>query len=128
MDQAAARLCTPAQLEGARASHRVLDTGVCLVPIKGEIDLASAPTLRSALVRLRQRGNRHFVLDVSGVTHIDSAGLGVLLSFYRTLDSGGAIAIAAPPQNVLKLLQITGLDRRFPAFPSVEEAIAGCRG
>jgi anti-sigma B factor antagonist len=128
MGQAAARLHTPAQRAGARASDRLLDTGICLVPIKGDIDLASAPALSSVLVRLRQRGNRRFVLDLSRVTHMDSTGLGVLLSFYRTLDSAGAIAIAAPPQNVRKLLQITGIDRRFPVFPSVDEAIAGCRG
>ena len=126
MDQAAARLHSPAQPGGTGISSRALDTGMCLVPIKGEIDLASAPALRSALVRLRQRGNRHFVLDLSGVTHMDSTGLGVLLSFYRTLGSTGAIAIAAPPENVLALLKVTGLDQRFAVFPSVDEAIAGC--
>jgi anti-sigma B factor antagonist len=105
----------------------VPDSGICLVPIKGEIDLATAPALRSALVRLRQAGGRQFVLDLSGVTHMDSTGLGVLISFERTLD-GAAIAIAAPPKNVLALLKVTGLDQRFRVFASVDEAVAGCRG
>lgn len=128
MDQSAGPLHTPAQQGGTGTSESLLDTDICLVPIQGEIDLASAPALRSALVRLRQGGKRHFVLDLSRVTHMDSTGLGVLLSFHRTLDSTGVIALAAPTQNVLTLLKVTGLDQRFPVFASVDEAIARCRG
>ena len=109
------------------ATDGSLDNGVCVLQVKGEIDLASAPALRSALVRLHQVGNRRFVLNLSGVSHLDSTGLGVLVAFSRTLDGAGQIAIAAPPRKVSALLRATGLDHRFPIFRSVDEAIAGCQ-
>jgi anti-sigma B factor antagonist len=114
-----------AQPSEVQTHHRALENGVCLVTVKGEIDLASAPVLRSALVRLRQAGNRQFVLELSGVTHMDSTGLGVVLSFFRSLEGGGEVALAAAPQNVLTLLKVTGLERRLPTFASIDEAIAG---
>jgi anti-sigma B factor antagonist len=114
-------MAPPSELQ---THHRELENGVCVVSLKGEIDIASATTLRSALVRLRQHGYRRFVLDISEVAHMDSTGLGVLLGFYRSLDESSELAIAAAPQNVLALLNVTGLDSRFAMFASVDEALA----
>lgn len=121
------RIMAQARPTEVQTNHRTLDGGVCVVAVKGEIDLAAAPVLRSALLRLHQAGNREFVLDLSRITHMDSTGLGVLLSFSRSLDGDGHIAIAAPPQRVLTLLKVTGLEGRFATADSVDEAVARLR-
>src|ERR1700761_4642654 len=58
--------------------HRDLGDGLSVVALDGEIDLATAPELKSTLTGLLAEGFGRFVLDLSGVRHMDSTGLGVV--------------------------------------------------
>jgi anti-sigma B factor antagonist len=109
-------------------SHRDGGHGVCVVTPAGEIDLASAPRLKSSLVALLDEGCARFVLDLSEVRYLDSTGLGVLIAFSRRLTGDGQIVLAQAPDSVIGLLELTGLDARFQAFASVEDALAHIRG
>lgn len=53
-------------------SHRTIDDRTCVVAVAGDLDLASAPELKWALVELLHQGYGHYVLDLSAVTHMDS--------------------------------------------------------
>jgi anti-sigma B factor antagonist len=117
-----------ASLEGLEVDHRALDERRCVVVVEGELDLASAPTLKSALTRLLGRGYREFVLDLSQLGHMDSTGLGVLIGLQIRLKDDGMLAIAAAPHNVLLLFEVTRLTGRFDLFPSVDEAVAHLHG
>ena len=97
-------------------SHRDCGDAVCVVTPAGEIDLATAPLLKSRLVGLLGEGYTRFVVDLSTVRYLDSTGLGVLVAFSRRLKDGGLIALAQAPGPVLGLLQLTGLDARFELF------------
>jgi anti-sigma B factor antagonist len=108
--------------------HRDGGDGVCLVTPAGEIDLASAPRLKSSLVGLLDQGYARFVLDLSEVRYLDSTGLGVLIAFSRRLTDDGHIVLAHAPDSVLGLLELTGLDARFQTFPTVEDALAEVGG
>ena len=108
-------------------SHRDGGDGVCVVTPAGEIDLASAPRLKSSLVGLLDEGYARFVLDLSEVRYLDSTGLGVLIAFSRRLTDDGQIVLAHAPDPVLGLLELTGLDARFQTFASVEDALAPVR-
>jgi anti-sigma B factor antagonist len=108
-------------------THHDLGYGTCEVTIAGEIDLASAPNLKAALMGLFRDGHRGFVLEVSGVTHIDSTGLGVLIAFDRRIHTEGMLTIARAGSAVTKLLTLTGLDSHFPTFPTVDEAVTYVR-
>lgn len=103
--------------------HRSLDSHTCVVSPEGEVDIASAPALKGALLDLLGHGYRQFVLDLSQVTHMDSTGLGVLIGFERRLKDEGTLVLAAAPPNVLVVLDVTGLDARFALFPSIDEAL-----
>ncbi|HEY1715944.1 MAG TPA: STAS domain-containing protein [Solirubrobacteraceae bacterium] len=108
-------------------SHRDCGDGVCVVTPTGEIDLASAPLLKSHLVGLLEPGFTRFVLDLSEVRYLDSTGLGVLIAFGRRLPEGGEIALAQVPDPVRALLELTGLDASFEIFATVEDAQGGER-
>ncbi len=111
-------------LEALQVTHRDFDAGVCSLAVAGEIDLASAPVLKGALLARLSVGATRLVLDLSGVTHMDSTGLGVLVGVQRRLPEDGAIAIAGATPAVRSLFELTGLDRCFELFATVDAALA----
>lgn len=118
----------PSAQPSLAVSHRDGGDGICVVSPAGEVDLASAPCLKASLVALLEDGFTRFVIDLAGVRYLDSTGLGVLIAFARRLTEEGQIVLADAPGPVLGLLELTGLDARFPTFPSVEDAVAHVRG
>jgi anti-sigma B factor antagonist len=119
---------TPSARPSLAVSHRDGGGGVCVVTPAGEIDLASAPRLKSSLVGLLDEGYARFVVDLSEVRYLDSTGLGVLIAFSRRLTDDGQIVLAHAPDSVIGLLELTGLDARFHTFGSVEDALGHLRG
>ena len=118
----------PSAQPSLAVSHQDGGDGVCVVTPAGEIDLASAPRLKSSLVGFLEEGYARFVLDLSEVRYLDSTGLGVLIAFSRRLTDDGQIVLAQAPDSVLGLLELTGLDAQFQAFATVEDALAHVRG
>jgi anti-sigma B factor antagonist len=102
--------------------ERDLGDGLCVVALDGEIDLATAPELKSALTGLLSRGLGRFVLDMSETRHMDSTGLGVVVGFRRRLADNSLVVIAAATTNVRAVIELTGLD--FQMFETVEEAVS----
>jgi anti-sigma B factor antagonist len=105
-------------------SYRDAGEGVCVVAPAGEIDLASAPRLKSSLVKLLEEGYTRFVADLSEVSYLDSTGLGVLIAFARRLGDPADLVLAGAPAQVVGLLELTGLDAAFTSFATVDEALA----
>jgi anti-sigma B factor antagonist len=114
-------------LEGLVVRHRLLDDRTCVVAVEGELDLATAPALKSHLAQLVGEGSRSFVFDLSQVGHMDSTGLGVLVGLQVRLGDDGRVAIAEAPHNVVVLFEVTRLDGRFPVFSTVDDALAHVR-
>ena len=68
---------------------------------------------------------RHLVVDLQGVTFMDSTGLGVLvgrLKLVRVQD--GTLKLVCTSERILKVFAITGLDKVFQIFDSIDEALA----
>jgi anti-sigma B factor antagonist len=82
----------------------------------GEIDVASAPELRRALLEridASDKGER-VVLDLREVSFIDSTGLGVLVGARRrAIDHGTQLILANPRPPTLRVIDITGLAALF---------------
>ena len=102
--------------------HRELDASTVLVTLDGELALASAPGFKRTLLDLRGAGYSRFILDLSAVTFFDSTALAVLVVFNREVAANGQLALAAVPPTVARILDMTGLDRNFALFGSVEAA------
>jgi anti-anti-sigma factor len=94
------------------------DANAGVVALHGEIDLAAAPAVKSALLDLLHSGHRRFTVDLSEVDHIDSTGLGVLVAFQRRLGDEGRLALAGARPHVLRILELTGLTTRFTLVPT----------
>jgi anti-anti-sigma factor len=108
--------------------QRELDDHTIVVTIDGDLDVATAPTLKWRLVDALEAGYRHLVLDLSGVGFMDSTAIGVLVGVKRHLQAGGQLAIASPLPDVQKIFEVTGLDASFHISSSVEDAVAEVRG
>ena len=93
----------------------------------GEIDLATADTLRQLLADAADEGCALVVLDLSSVVFLDSTGLGVIVGEHQRLTAAGRrLVLAAPMANVLRVLTITGLEQAIPVFDTLAEAVADC--
>jgi anti-sigma B factor antagonist len=90
----------------------------------GRIDVESAPALRDSLKQIADTSPKLIVVDLDGVEFIDSSGLSALVSGLKaTRQGGGSICLSRPHPQALTALRLTLLDRVFPIFPSVEEAL-----
>jgi anti-sigma B factor antagonist len=83
-----------------------------LVVVRGEIDVATSPRLRNALHAIVERGAHDITLEFSGVSFVDSSGLGVLVGTYKRMreDGGGTLKIVGAQASVRKVFEITGLE------------------
>lgn len=71
---------------------------------------------------------RHLIFEMSGVRHINSAGLGGLISALLTMSrEGGTVQFAGVGTNVNKVFNITHLNQIFEIVPTVEDAIGKWR-
>ena len=98
--------------------------GTAVVAVAGEIDVYTSPLLQERLVEVLKDGSSSIVLDLSAVTFLDSTGLGVLITGLKRCRSaeGDLVLVTAQP-NVLKVLEITGLNDVFQIHDSVDDAI-----
>lgn len=100
--------------------------GVPVVAVVGEIDVATAPTLAEHLGVHEEAGIAAVVVDLLGVSFLDSTALGVLVgSFKRLRESGGTLKLVIAEPRILKVFEITDLIRVFPIFATVEAALQG---
>jgi anti-sigma B factor antagonist len=96
-----------------------------VVEVGGEIDVYTAPKLREQLVELVNDGNFHLVVDMEGVDFLDSTGLGVLVGARKRLRGvDGELSLVCAQERLLKIFRITGLDRVFTLYESVDAATA----
>ena len=94
-----------------------------LVVLRGDLDIATAPELRECLVRVIDEGAR-IVIDLEAVDFLDSAGLGILVGgLKRARTRGGELELVCSSHDVLKPLEITGLDRVFTIHPGRDAAL-----
>jgi anti-sigma B factor antagonist len=101
-----------------------------VVTVHGELDLETAPELRRALIEaIDDHPGSPLVVDLEGVDFIDSAGLGVLVGgLKRARDRGGDVLLVATGQNVVRVLELTGLTRAFEIHPSRAAALSAGPG
>ncbi|MBW8741545.1 MAG: STAS domain-containing protein [Gaiellaceae bacterium] len=107
-----------------RVASSQIGASTHVVAVTGELDLYSAEQLQRALAELIDKGAQGVVLDLMGVSFIDSAGLSVLISAAKAIRSlGGRLIVAADDRRILRLLQITGLERSIHVERSLVEAV-----
>ena len=98
--------------------------GVAVVALEGDVDLQSSPAVRQQLLACFEKHTR-VVVDLSGVTYIDSSGVASLVeAFQLARKKSGTFALAHVSPAVMRVLSLARLDRVFTIHPDIEAAVA----
>jgi anti-sigma B factor antagonist len=83
--------------------------------IKGEIDMATVPSLRAVLDGVFDTAVEELCIDLSPTTFMDSSGVHLLYETLRRAESSGRrLTVVAPDGNVRRVLMLCGLDGELP--------------
>jgi anti-anti-sigma factor len=107
--------------------HTIVNPSMVLITVKGKLMLgADGGQLERLVSQLLGEGVRHFVMDLSGLTHIDSTGIGRFIASYNLIlpVAGSTLRMAAAGGAVRSAFKVTKLDTVFPFFDSVDAAEA----
>jgi len=98
--------------------------GITVLKFSGRITMGPESAEAEVLVRkLLSENRKKLVFDLTGVSYIDSTGLGILTLCSAMMQAGsGALRVAGAQPLPQKLFQLTKLDKILSFFPTVEEA------
>ncbi|MEU9137807.1 STAS domain-containing protein [Streptomyces sp. NPDC048404] len=89
-----------------------------------EFDTYTAPRIREILIDLVNQGRFHLVVDVAAVEFFDSGGQGVLVGgLKRVRAHEGALVLVMQSEITRSQLRVTGLNKIFPIFDTVDRAV-----
>jgi anti-sigma B factor antagonist len=96
--------------------------GPAVVALRGELDVAEAASVAAALAAVAAR-DRAVIVDLAGLEFIDSSGVAALvLVRAQARRAGGDLLVAAPQDQVTRVLTLTRLIDVFSVHASVEQA------
>jgi anti-sigma B factor antagonist len=97
------------------------ESGVTVVRVEGDLDLATCPELERAIESADLAGR--VVVDLSGCTFLDSSALRVLVQGARATEAaGGTIALVTRDPAILRILDIATTDAMLPVHATIESA------
>ncbi|MBF8188719.1 STAS domain-containing protein [Nonomuraea sp. K274] len=95
-----------------------------VVTLTGEVDADNVSQVRKCLDEAVAAHGPRLVVDLTGLTFIDTTGLGVLVRQLATLrDRDGTMALVAPDGQVLRRLRRTNLAPLFPIYDTLSDAL-----
>ena len=106
-------------------SHSERAPGIVVVTLTGKVMMG---TVGEAVVELVQdlllQGKRTIVFDLSGITSLDSTGVGQFISSFNKITSkGGEMRMAAATGHIFHTFHVSLLDQVFPFYDTVEAAV-----
>jgi anti-sigma B factor antagonist len=104
------------------ARHR---GGVTILDVKGKITIGVGDVaLREAVNGALEAGSKSILLNLAGVSTVDSSGVGEMVSAYTTVTNrGGKLKLEKLPSKVADILQITQLITVFEVYDNEDEAV-----
>lgn len=105
-------------------------TGVTVVPVHGEVDLATADRMRERLLQAAYASRCDcLVVDMSGLDFFDVSGVNALVSVYQSLTRQGRhVVLAEPAPIAARVLEALGMGRVFEIYPLLEMALTHTSG
>jgi len=93
-----------------------------VVAVSGEVDLSNSPRLREAILK-ELDGSSPVLVDLAGVSSIDSAGIAALVEGYQTAKQKSlGFALLSVSEAVFSVLQLARLERVIPLADDLEGA------
>ena len=98
---------------------------IMIVDIKGELDHHNAEEIRTRIDDWIDRFNcRKVILNLSGVTFMDSSGIGVVIGRYRKLSlKKGVICVTEINDTIKRVFNLSGLFKIVHYYEKLEEAL-----
>ena len=91
-----------------------LEGQALIVTLRGELDLHTSPEFKEALTKLFETHSHvtNLIMDVKGLSFVDSSGLGVILGRYRELqERGGRLFFVQANPQIKRILQMSGFQK-----------------
>jgi len=97
-----------------------------LVTALGELDVYTAGELRARLSAAADAGVKHLILDLRGVTFLDSVALAAIVCAQRQLGDTGRMALVTDPDSYgMLILRAAGLPPTLELYAQRDDALAG---
>lgn len=95
-----------------------------LIRLEGEFDLHTGRQFERRVLEALGRGASELVIDLSGVDFIDSTTIGIMMRTRKRLAPlRGRVLVICSDRNILRLFEITALDRMFEIYRTKDEAV-----
>lgn len=92
--------------------------------IAGELDQHAAKEIRQRLDAELERGFLNLLFDLSALTFMDSAGIGVIIGRFKNVQAaGGQVLLAGAGPQVQRVLKISGIEKLIRLYATVDEAL-----
>jgi anti-sigma B factor antagonist len=103
---------------------------VSILDLEGQIRLGETNiNLHNAIKQLAEAGEKKVLLNLAGVSHIDSSGLGELVAGFTSIErSGGDMKLVNLADRVIDLMTITKLHTVFEIFDNESQAVESFGG
>jgi anti-sigma B factor antagonist len=115
-----------------------LEDGVCVIEVRGELDLATAPELEAPLDEALGAAGGSILLDLSDCEFIDSTGIAMIVRAWQQVDGrakdggrdgdGARVVLCCQNEQVRRVLEVTGLEKSMSIFDTRDQALAALRG
>jgi anti-sigma B factor antagonist len=110
--------------EKLAADISALSPTAYLIRLEGEFDLHTGTRFERRVLEALGRGASEIVVDLSDVSFIDSTTIGILMRARKRLARlRGRLLVVCADRNILRLFEITALDRMFEIYQTREEAL-----
>lgn len=102
--------------------------GATVLTVTGEVDLATAPALETAIDAALGAEPAGLIIDLSAVSFLASAGMAALVAAHQRAGEATKIAVVADGPATSRQLKMTSLDKVFALYRTLDEALSGFRG
>jgi anti-anti-sigma factor len=106
-------------------SEELLDDGVQVIAVGGEVDFAVSPQLKQQIVSRVHAGRRHVIIDLSEAEFIDSTAIGVIVAGHNQLRQvGGTLTVVCFHEHIRNIFEIVGLENTLSIHRSRDDAVS----
>lgn len=114
------------RLDEFRAVVASLTRELAVVSVSGELDLYTAPRVRTGIEEAGAVGADTVIVDLSETSFIDSAALGVLVQETKRLEGRGhSLVLVTSDPRTMRVVELTGLSGVLRTYATLQDAISG---
>jgi anti-sigma B factor antagonist len=98
--------------------------GIKVIALFGEVDMYTSPALREEMMGLINKRVTPLLVDLNGVSYIDSSGIATFVEgLKRMMSYGGRLKLVGLIEGVREIFSFSKLDRVFEIYRSIEDAL-----